>query len=155
MKALTALLLAVFAVESIYSQAERLHYVDVASEWGITAQNVFGGAATKQYILETTGTGVAIVDYDADGHNDVLLVNGTTLEGNSRPALSHLYRNDGKGRFADVTAEAFPAREGWGQSVCAGDFDNDGRVDLLVTYYGYNSLYRNEASGKFTEITRE
>ena len=148
MKALTALLLAVLAVECIYSQAERLHYVDVASEWGITAQNVFGGRATKQYILETTGSGVAIVDYDADGRNDVLLVNGTTLEGGTAPRFPICIVMMERATSQTLRpVKLSSACEGWGQSVCAGDFDNDGRVDLLVTYYGYNSLYRNEASG--------
>src|SRR5581483_9772353 len=109
-----------------------------------------GGENTKKYIIETTGTGVAIFDYDNDGWPDIFVVNGTTLEGKFAGATptSHLYRNNHDGRFTDVTAKAGLAHSGWGQGVCVGDYDNDGFEDLYVTYYGKNVLYHNNGDGK-------
>ena len=115
--------------------------------------NVFGGKYTKKYIIETTGTGVAIFDYDNDGWPDIFIVNGTTLEGGLKPPPSnHLYRNQHDGTFADVTAAAGLQATGWGQGACVGDYDNDGWTDLFVTYYGRNRLYHNQR-GKFIEAS--
>jgi hypothetical protein len=129
------------------------YFVDNAEKAGLTMTSVFGGKDTKKYIIETTGTGVAIFDYDNDGWPDIFLVNGTTLEG--FPAgtgpTNHLYRNNHDGTFTDVTTKAGLASTGWGQGVCAGDYDNDGWEDLYVTYYGKNRLYRNQ-QGVFTEV---
>jgi hypothetical protein len=129
---------------------------DVAADAGLTAHTVIGGEHTKQYILETTGGGVAIVDYDNDGRPDVFLVNGDRLSSSGSDAAprSHLYRNNGDGTFADVTDKAGVGGAGWGQGVCAGDYDNDGNVDLFVTYYGHQVLYRNNGDGTFSDVTR-
>ena len=129
---------------------------DVAASAGLTARTVIGGEHTKEYILETTGGGVAILDYDNDGWPDVFLVNGSRLPGTPNDApTSHLYRSNGDGTFSDVTAKAGLAGEGWGQGVCAGDYDNDGHIDLFVTYYGHQVLYRNNGDGTFADVTRE
>ena len=124
------------------------NFVDIAEKAGLTMKNVFGGVDTKKYIIETTGTGVAIFDYDNDGWPDIFFVNGTTLEdmkaGKSGPT-NHLYHNNHDGTFTDVTEKAgLLDATGWGQSVCVGDYDNDGWEDLYVTYYGTNRLYHNE-----------
>jgi len=124
------------------------NFVDIAKKAGLTMKNVFGGVDTKKYIIETTGTGVAIFDYDNDGWPDIFFVNGTTLEdmkaGKSGPT-NHLYHNNHDGTFTDVTEKAGLAdATGWGQGVCVGDYDNDGWQDLFVTYYGKNRLYHNE-----------
>jgi hypothetical protein len=126
-------------------------YRDVAATAGLTAVNVSGAVDSKKYILETTGTGVAIFDYDNDGLMDIFLVNATTFEGGD--ATSHLYRNRGNLRFEDVTAKAGLAYSGWGQGVCAGDYDNDGHTDLFVTYYGRSKLYHNRGNGTFEDTT--
>jgi hypothetical protein len=131
---------------------EAARFVDVAPRAGLTARTVIGGERTKQYILETTGGGAAILDYDDDGWPDVFLVNGSRLGGGTAP--SRLYHNRGDGTFADVTAGSGLDRQGWGQGVCAGDYDNDGRVDLFVTYYGQSVLYRNQGGGVFADTTR-
>ena len=111
------------------------NFIDVAEKAGLTMTNVFGGRYTKKYIIETTGTGVAIFDYDNDGWPDIFIVNGTTLEPGPGPApTNHLYRNNHDGTFTDVTAKAGLTSSGWGQGVCAGDYDNDGWTDLFVTY---------------------
>src|SRR5713101_4453527 len=118
-------------------------FKDIAQRAGLTAMNVFGGKDSSTFILESTGTGVAIFDFDNDGWPDIFLVNGTTLEG--LPAASattnHLYRHNHLGTFSDVTEKAGLLATGWGQGVCVGDYDNDGWQDLYVTYYGKNRLY--------------
>ena len=132
------------------------NFTDVAEKSGLTTINVFGGKDTKKYIIETTGTGVAIFDYDNDGWPDLFLVNGTTLEGfpEGKAPTNHLYHNNHDGTFTDVTVTAGLADTGWGQGVCAGDYDNDGWRDLYVTYYGKNRLYHNQ-NGVFTEVAEK
>jgi hypothetical protein len=129
------------------------NFTDTAEKAGLTMTTVFGGKDTKKYIIETTGTGVAIFDYDNDGWPDIFLVNGTTLEGfpAGQAPTSHLYRNNHDGTFTDVTAKAGLTATGWGQGACVGDYDNDGWEDLYVTYYGRNRLYHNQ-SGVFSEV---
>jgi hypothetical protein len=130
-------------------------FVDVAERAGLTARTYFGGEKTKKYITETTGGGVAFIDYDNDGWEDIFLVNGSRLEGfgKSPAPTNKLYRNRRDGTFEDVTEKAGLAQSGWGQGVCAGDFDNDGYVDLFVTYWGHNVLYRNNGDGSFRDVT--
>ncbi len=135
----------------------RVDFRDFAAEAGLTAPNVSGGQDAKKYILETTGSGVAIFDFDNDGLMDIFLVNGTTLDGTGagEKSTSHLYRNTGNLKFEDVTGKANLARVGWGQGVCAADYDNDGFKDLFVTYYGHSVLYHNEGNGTFRDVTKE
>ncbi len=131
-------------------------FIDIASTAGLSASNVFGGKESSTYILESTGTGTAIFDYDNDGWPDIFLVNGTRLDGfdaKSAPT-SHLYRNNHDGTFTDVTEKAGLVASGWGQGVCVGDYDNDGWDDLYVTYYGKNRLYHN-LGGKFEEVAEK
>ena len=132
------------------------NFTDIAEKAGLNAVNVFGGEDTKKYIIETTGTGVAIFDYDNDGWPDIFVVNGTTLEGfpaNQAPT-NHLYHNNHDGTFTDVTAKAGLTATGWGQGVCVGDYDNDGWEDLYITYFGKNRLYHND-HGVFTEVAEK
>jgi hypothetical protein len=128
-------------------------FADVAEKAGLTATNVFGGKHSSTYILESTGTGVAIFDYDNDGWPDIFLVNGTRLEDSSADPkpTNHLYRNNHDGTFSDATQQAGLVATGWGQGVCVGDYDNDGWEDLYVTYYGKNRLYHN-LGGRFEEV---
>jgi len=132
-------------------------FAEVAEQAGLEAVTVFGGRGHNRYLLETTGCGVALIDYDGDGRLDVFLVNGTTLEGfpEGQAPTSHLYRNRGGGRFDDVTVAAGLVQSGWGQGACVGDYDNDGHEDLYVTYYGRNRLYRNGGKGRFEDVTAE
>ena len=129
------------------------NFIDVAEKTGLTMQEIFGGIDTKKYIIETTGTGVAIFDYDNDGWPDIFLVNGTRLEAKAsgNAPSNRLYRNNHDGTFSDVTARAGLTATGWGQGVCVGDYDNDGWEDLYITYYGKNRLYHNR-DGVFAEI---
>jgi hypothetical protein len=132
----------------------------VAAKSGIDFVNVNGGAVSKYFILEATGSGVAIFDYDNDGWPDIFLVNGTYLQTGAEahktiPAVSptsHLFHNNHDGTFSDVTMKAGLADTGWGQGVCVGDYDDDGYEDLYVTEYGKNRLYHNQGNGTFKEI---
>lgn len=128
-------------------------FQDLAHKAGLTATNVFGGKHSSTYILESTGTGVAIFDYDNDGWPDIFFVNGTTLEGfpSGSAPTNHLYHNNHDGTFSDVTEKAGLLASGWGQGACVGDYDNDGWEDLYVTYYGKNRLYHN-LGGRFEEV---
>jgi enediyne biosynthesis protein E4 len=144
------------ATQKVDDNASLANFVDIAEKAGLTVANVFGGFNTKKYIIETTGTGVSIFDYDNDGWPDIFIVNGTTLEGfpADQAPTNHLYHNNHDGTFTDVTAKAGLVATGWGQSVCVGDYDNDGWPDLYVTYYGKNRLYHND-HGVFTEVAEK
>src|SRR5436190_7272659 len=130
------------------------HFTDTAEKAGLTTPVIFGGENTKKYIIVTTGTGVAIFDYDNDGWPDIFVVNGTKLEPlpSAKAPTSHLYHNNHDGTFTDVTAKAGLTHAGWGQGVCVGDYDNDGFEDLYVPYYGKNVLYHNSGNSTFTDV---
>jgi enediyne biosynthesis protein E4 len=134
-----------------------VHFVDIAARVGLTAKTEDGGERTKKYIIETTGSGAAFIDYDNDGWPDIFLVNGTTLEGfpKGKEPTSHLYHNNRDGTFTDVTQKAHVALTGWGQGVCAGDYDNDGWIDLVITFWGHNVLLHNNGDGTFTDVTKQ
>jgi enediyne biosynthesis protein E4 len=132
-----------------------VHFEDIARQAGLTALNVYGGDTHKEFIIETTGNGAIIFDYDNDGWPDIYLPNGSAIEGfpDNKAPTAHLYHNNHDGTFTDVTARAGLVHSGWGQGGCVGDFDNDGYLDLLVTYWGQNTLYRNNGDGTFTDVT--
>jgi hypothetical protein len=130
-----------------------VRFEDIAAQAGLTGVNVSGAANNKQYIVETTGTGVAIFDYDNDGLPDILLVNGGRFLESGAPPTPLLYHNLGGLKFEDVTKKAGLTYTGWGQGVCAGDFDNDGNVDLFITGWGHNVLYHNRGDGTFQDET--
>ena len=119
---------------------------NVAKEAGLARTAPNGGATSKQFIIETTGSGVAFIDYDNDGLPDIFVVSGP-----GEP--SRMYHNEGGGQFRDVTQALGLTHEGWGQGVCAGDYDNDGFTDLFVTYWGQNKLYRNAGGKRFEDVT--
>ncbi len=129
-------------------------FVDVAPAAGLTVRNTNGSDTNKQYIVESTGSGVAILDYDNDGWPDIFLVNGSTLPNtttNAKPT-SHLFHNNHDGTFTDVTKGSGLEDTFWGQGACVGDYDNDGLPDLFITAYGRNRLYHNEGHGHFREV---
>ncbi len=132
-----------------------VHFEDVAQQAGLSALNVYGGDTHKEFIVETTGNGAVIFDYDNDGWPDIYLPNGSTFEGfpKDKAPTAHLYHNNHDGTFTDVTSRAGLERPGWGQGGCVGDYDNDGYLDLFVTYWGKNVLYRNNGDGTFTDVT--
>ena len=130
-----------------------VHWVDVAAAAGLTQVVNFGDSAKSSFILESTGVGVALLDYDGDRDLDIFIPNGVTLmearSGGGSP--SRLYRNEGGLRFDEVGREAGFDRVGWAQGACAGDVDNDGDVDLFVAYHGPDAFYRNRGGGRFRE----
>ena len=127
---------------------------DLAAEAGLKAV-VISGEFKQAHLVEGTGTGVALLDYDNDGLLDIFLVNADRLKPVAPPPTVHLYRNLGKLRFEDVTAQSGLGHTGWGQGVCAGDFDNDGFVDLFVGQWGHNVLLHNLGNGKFLDETKQ
>jgi len=136
-------------------QAPVVHYKDIAALAGLTGVNVSGSENSKQYIVETTGNGVAIFDYDNDGLPDIFLVNAGRLGKDAPQPTSFLYHNLGGLKFEDVTEKAGIHHTGWGQGVCVGDVDNHGYPDLFVTQWGQNVFYRNQGNGTFHDETKE
>lgn len=117
----------------------------------------FGGGPTKDHILESGGSGVALLDYDGDGRLDIYLVTAAELTP-ARERIPHrnaLYRNLGGWRFEDVSRRAGVDAAAWGNGVCAGDVDADGRLDLYVTNWGPNFLFRNRGDGRFEETAAQ
>jgi len=115
------------------------------------------GGPTKDHVLESTGNGVALLDYDGDGRLDLYLVTAAELTA-ARERVPHrnaLYRNLGGWRFEDVSKAAGVDAAAWGNGACAGDFDGDGRLDLYVTHWGPNRLFRNRGDGAFDEVAAQ
>jgi len=132
------------------------HFVDASAEAGLDFTNVSGTPA-QDYVLESMSTGAAFLDYDGDGFQDLFVVCGTRLDGAVPGARNRLFRNlpgdvQASRRFREVAAD-FGA-PGWGMGCAAGDYDNDGEVDLYATYWGPNRLYRNDG-GVFSEVGAE
>ena len=133
--------------------APPVQFEDIAARAGLTFRHVSGDPVNKQYLVESTGSGVALVDYDNDGLLDIFFVNATRWQPSKETGA--LFHNLGRLRFEDVTAKAGIGKAGWGQGVCAGDYDGDGFQDIFVTYWGKNVLYRNERNGTFRDVTAE
>lgn len=132
-------------------------FTDATESAGIRFQHTFG-AEKLENVLMTTGSGVALFDYDKDGWLDAFFVNGTYMDGDGRPradkATSHaLFHNRGKGTFENVTTAAGLGSPSYGQGVATADYDGDGFVDIFVTNYGPNRLYRNRGNGTFEDVT--
>ena len=136
-------------------------FTDIAQKAGLRDTVVYGGLERKRFIIETNGAGVALFDYDRDGWIDALVLSGSQLMPDSRHEVEYavgrgpttrLYRNRHDGTFEDVTDRAGLRRTAWSSSVCAGDYDNDGWMDLYVTAFGRNVLYHNR-QGRFEDAT--
>jgi enediyne biosynthesis protein E4 len=112
------------------------------------------GAYGGKFLPETLGSGCAFLDYDGDGWQDILLVNGMDWPGHKRQRSTlKLYRNNRNGTFTDVTHAAGLDIEMYGMGVAIGDYNNDGFPDLLITCVGQNRLFRNNGHGKFIDVT--
>ncbi len=133
-------------------------FADITAAAGLARHRTRAGTREKKFLLDTITGGVALFDYDNDGHLDIYFVNGATYEslaGNQAPPRAALFRNRGNGTFADVTAKAGVANERFGFGAAVADFDNDGWNDLYVTNFGPNRLYRNNGDGTFTDIAEK
>ena len=129
------------------------HFTDVTAASGIRFRHN-NGAFGKKYLPETLGSGVAFLDFDNDGWQDLFYVNSMNWPGHpGQPSLPALYRNNHNGTFSDVTRQAGLATQMYGLGVTAADFDNDGNVDIYVTCLGPNHLFRNAGGGKFADVT--
>ena len=134
----------------------KIDYRDIAAKAGLTGVNISGSSTNKVYIVESTGTGVAVFDYDKDGLQDILFVNAEYLEKEEpAPVRHYLYRNKGNLQFEDVTEAAGIDHTGWAQGVCVGDADDDGNPDVMIPQWGQNVLYRNNGDGTFTDVTKK
>jgi hypothetical protein len=131
-----------------------LRFVDVTAAAGLRFRHNSGAYGGK-LLPETLGAGCAFLDYDADGWQDILLVNGMDWPGHKRQRSTlRLYKNNRNGTFTDVTRAAGLDVELYGMGVAVGDVTNDGFPDILVTCVGQNRLFRNTGKGTFVDATR-
>jgi hypothetical protein len=129
---------------------------DVSETSGITFIHT-DGSSGRRHLIESVSAGLALFDFDRDGDVDIYFLNGAPLKGTKVDVAprNRLYRNDGKWTFTDVTEQAGVGHTGFGLGVAAGDYDNDGDLDLYVNNYGPNCLYRNNGNGTFTDVTAQ
>jgi hypothetical protein len=142
----------------------RISFEEVSAAAGVNFTHSFG-AEQLGSLVESTGAGAAWFDYNNDGLMDLYIVSGRELgkgmhpyplrKTPEQPPQNHLFRNDGKGRFTDVTRAAGVGGDLFSMAAIAADYDNDGYVDLLVTGYGKAILYRNKGDGKFEDVTEK
>jgi len=146
-----AILLATAAAAAPASSPCPAEFADVAGRAGIAFVHD-RGATPEHRLPETMGSGMAWLDFDHDGRMDLFVVQSGKLPGGG---AGRLYRNEGNGRFADVTEKAGLRTKLYGMGAAAADFDNDGWTDLYVTGFGRNVLYRNNGDGTFTDVTEK
>jgi hypothetical protein len=128
-------------------------FTDVTTQGGIHFQHNSGAFGGK-FLPETLGSGCAFLDYDRDGWQDILLINGSDWPGHKKTRSTlRLYHNNGNGTFTDVTARAGLDVELYGMGVAVGDYNNDGFPDILITCVGQNRLFRNTGKGTFVDAT--
>jgi hypothetical protein len=149
-------------VKAWASPAVHRGFEDVAAKSGLRFRHS-ASKTSEKYLPESMGSGVAMLDYNNDGFQDLFFVNGAALDdpmsAGSKPDKSdprywnRLYRNNGNGTFTDVTIPAGLRGEGYGMGVAVGDFNNDGWPDIFVTNLGRNILYRNNGDGTFSDVT--
>jgi hypothetical protein len=133
-------------------------FQDVTQRAGLGNWHHKVGTLRKDFIIEVSGSGVALLDYDNDGWMDIYLVNGSTYEamdGKEEPPHAALFHNNHDGTFTDVAAKAGVTNGRWGFGVAVGDYDNDGWPDLYVTNLGANRLYHNNHDGTFTDVAEK
>jgi tetratricopeptide (TPR) repeat protein len=131
-------------------------FADAAAAAGLNFR-LENSPTPAKHQIETMPGGVAVLDYDGDGFLDVFFANGAESPSLRKTGPRHsnrLYRNNRDGTFTDVTERAGVAGEGYAMGAAAADFDNDGRVDLLVVGVDRNTLYRNNGDGTFADVTR-
>ncbi len=132
-----------------------IRFTDATAAAGIHFRHNNGAFGLK-YLPETMGSGVCVLDYDNDGWQDILLVNGMDWPGHrTHSSYQALYHNERDGTFKDVTKEAGLAVELYGFGCAAGDYDNDGHEDIYITAFDGNHLFHNDGKGKFVDVTRK
>jgi len=142
-----------FAAQGGNRTALGFRFTDVTTEAGIQFRHNSGAFGGK-LLPETLGSGCAFLDYDGDGWQDILLINGSDWPGHKRSRTTlRLYHNNGNGTFTDVTSRAGLDMELYGMGVAVGDYNNDGFPDILITCVGQNRLFRNTGKGTFVDVT--
>ncbi|HVN78134.1 MAG TPA: VCBS repeat-containing protein, partial [Terriglobia bacterium] len=132
-----------------------VQFTDITGQAGIRFRHN-NGAFGKKYLPETMGAGCAFLDYNNDGWQDILLINGMDWRGHRRgPSYPALYRNNKNGTFTDVTREAGLAVEMYGMGVAVGDYDNDGFEDIYISCLGPGHLFHNLGNGRFVDVTQK
>jgi hypothetical protein len=135
-----------------------VQFTDVTADAGIHFSHN-NGAYGDKLLPETMGSGVAFLDYDNDGAQDLLFVNSSYWPGHIPTGKSQttaaLYHNDGHGKFADVTTGSGLDVPIYGTGVAVGDFNNDGQIDIFITCVGANHLFQNKGAGKFVDVTAD
>ena len=133
-------------------------FKDIAKSAGLSSWTHKMGVPQKDFIVETNGSGVALIDYDNDGWLDIYLVNGATfnaLDGKEPMPRAALFHNNHDGTFTNVAEKAGVTNDRWGYGVSVADFDNDGWPDIYVGNYGKNRLYHNNHDGTFTDVAEK
>ncbi len=133
-------------------------FEDISEKAGLTKWTHKMGTPAKDYIIETKGSGVCLLDYDNDGWLDIYIVNGSTvdaLSGKEAPPHAALFHNNHDGTFTDVSAKAGVTNGRWGFGCAVADYDNDGWPDLYVSNFGKNRLYHNNHDGTFTDVAEK
>src|SRR6185369_7746175 len=132
---------------------QAIKFTDITAAAGITFKHV--ASPEKRYIVESMSGGVALFDYDNDGDLDIYFVNSLTVDlvKSKGKTKSELYRNDGDGKFTDVSVKAGVTDIGWGMGVATGDYNNDGFEDIYVTCLGPDHLLKNNGDGTFSDVT--
>ena len=150
---LLATLLCLSAFPLAGTQSQKIQFTDITAAAGITFKHV--ASPDKRYIVESMSGGVALFDYDNDGDLDMYFVNSLTVDlvKSKGKTKSELYRNEGDGKFTDVSAKAGVTDIGWGMGVAIGDYNNDGFEDIYVTCLGPDHLLKNNGDGTFSDVT--
>jgi hypothetical protein len=133
-------------------------FQDVTKQAGLTGWRHQMGVPDKQFIIETNGSGVGLIDYDNDGWLDIYLVNGSTYEaeqGKATAPHAALFHNNHDGTFTNVAEKAGVTNDRWGFGVAIGDYDNDGWPDIYVSNFGKNRLYHNNHDGTFSDVAEK
>ena len=143
-----------FMLACIGAYGQQAQFTNISQAAGIRFVHN-SGATGKRYLPETLGAGVAFIDYDNDGWQDIVFANGEDWPG----ALKHtstlkLYHNNRNGTFTDVTQKSGLAISIYGMGIAVGDYDNDGYDDLFITAVGQSRLFHNNGNGAFTEVTQ-
>jgi hypothetical protein len=130
-------------------------FVNVAAKAGLHAPVIYGDVLYNDYILDSMGCGVAFLDYDNDGWQDIVVLTGRRWQSTPAEAIIRLYHNNRDGTFTDVTAKSGLGRSVWASGITVGDYDNDGFDDIFITCWGQNILFHNNGDGTFSDVTEK
>ncbi len=131
-------------------------FTNIAQQAGLHSPVIYGDENRADYIQESIGCGVAFIDYDNDGWQDIVVLTGQRRTGPTpAEATIRLYHNNRDGTFKDITAQSGLGRSVWATGITVADYDNDGFDDIFITCYGQNILFHNGGKGVFTDVTEK